>query len=134
MSSTRLPALVMSVSFLASALFMTGCQTPPKKESEAPTVTPDKVASLRESITKAKPGSMVGEVIAVLSDKPYAAVTDITGPDVKLGQPISFVDANGTPTNNGTIVAIVGDTLHVKFDPSAKHTVQVGDIAVWLKE
>jgi len=80
------------------------------------------------------PGTLVGDVIYTLSDHPYTAVGGVDMKDVQVGQIVSFVDADGKPINNGTVVAIVGDNAHVRFDTAGKRPPQKGDLAVWLKE
>ena len=109
---------------------LTGCAS--KTPSEPQAAPPEKIATLRESIQKNKPGSLVGPVIATY--QLYAAVADIPVKEVKLGQTITFVDPDGNPINNGTVASILDDTIHVKFDPTGKRPVQRGDLAVILKD
>jgi hypothetical protein len=113
---------------LILAVGLIGCQQTKKPEEPAAT------ASLKESIQQADPGSMVGEVIYTLADRPYTAVNDVDIAKVKVGQTVSFIDASGKPINNGSVVAIVGDDAHVRFDPMGKRRPQKGDLAVWLTE
>ena len=129
-SRRLLGGLILSCGLLACSLVAVGCATP-KPPVEPQMASPDKVATIRESIQKSKPGSLVGQVITTF--QLYAAVTDIPVKDVKKGQTITFTDPDGNPINNGTIAEIVDDTLHVKFDPTGKRAVQRGDLAVILK-
>lgn len=125
-------AAVLSLGLIA------GCRQNHKKPDEAvaPPAAPDQVASLRESIQKARPGSLVGIVIDTLPDtaRPYTAVGDIAVQDAKVGQTVTFVDSNGQPFNAGTVQLIVGDQLHIRYDPAGKRAPQKGDLAVILKE
>jgi hypothetical protein len=134
-SIRRVPAAIWLIA--AAPLVLCGCQSHPKEpppEPPPPVATADKIAAIRESIQKGQPGSLVGQVIAVSTVYgPYAAVADLPVQDVKVGQVVTFLDADGNPINNGTVMAIVGDTLHVKYDPAGKRPVQAGDLAVWLK-
>jgi hypothetical protein len=118
---------------LCAMVGMIGCQMPAKTKEEAPT-TNDQVETLKASIEKAAPGTLVGDVIYTLSDHPYTAIGGVEMKDVQVGQIVSFVDADGKPINNGTVVAIVGDNAHVHFDTAGKRPPRKGDLAVWLKE
>jgi hypothetical protein len=122
--------MILSCGLLLGLGNLTGCAT--KTPSEPQAVPPEKIATLRESIQKNKPGSLVGPVIATY--QLYAAVGDIPVKEVKLGQTITFVDPDGNPINNGTVANILEDTIHVKFDATGKRPVQRGDLAVILKD
>ena len=130
----RVPAAIWMI---AAPLLLPGCQSKPKEplsEPTPPVATADKIAAIRESIQKGQPGSLVGQVIETSTVYgPYAAVADLPVQDVKVGQVITFVDGDGNPINNGVVMAVVGDMLHVKYDPAGKRPVQKGDLAVWLK-
>jgi hypothetical protein len=141
-ASTRLPLAhfarrVMLPGLALAALF--ACQPKPAPETTTTPTTPGTVASadtaaqIRDSIQHAQPGSYVGRVIAVSTTYgPYAAVGDIPTQDVKVGQVLTFVDQTAAPVNNGTVMQVAGDTLHVRYDPNGRRPVQVGDLAVWL--
>jgi hypothetical protein len=122
--------MIFSCGLLLGLGNLTGCAS--KTPSEPPGAPPEKIATLRESIQKNKPGSLVGPVIATY--QLYAAVADIPVKEVKLGQTITFVDPDGNPVNNGTVASILEDTIHVKFDATGKRPVQRGDLAVILKD
>jgi hypothetical protein len=137
MSSIRRRVPPAAIWLIAAPLSLCGCQSHPKEPTQPappPVASADKIAAIRETIQKGQPGSLVGQVIAVSTEYgPYAAVADLPVQDVKVGQVITFLDADGNPINNGTVMAVVGDTLHVKYDPAGKRPVQTGDLAVWLK-
>lgn len=125
--------LILTCGMLLGLAHGTGCATKPLPPVEPPIVGPEKIAAVRESILKSKPGSLIGQVIETF--ELYAAVTEIPVKAIKLGDTLTFIDPDGNPVNNGTIAVIVDDnTLHVKFDPTGKRPVQKGDLAVWLKE
>jgi len=124
--------MILSCIMLLGLVHGTGCAPKPLPPVEPQMAGPEKVAVVRESILKSKPGSLIGQVVATF--ELYAAVTEIPVKEIKLGDTITFVDTDGNPVNNGTIARIVDDTLHVKFDPTGKRPVQKGDLAVWLKE
>ena len=127
---------IPSAALLAAISLAVGCQTTqkPKPETTAPPASNERAAEIRDSIMKARPNSLVGQVILSLEDRPYAAVGDIPVQDAKVGQTVTFIDGNGQPFNAGTVVAIVGDTLHIKFDTSGKRAPQKGDLALIMKE
>jgi hypothetical protein len=109
-----------------------GCATKPAEPTQPKIAPAERVAAMRESVEKSKPGSQVGQVLITFEQ--YAAVTDINVADVKLGQVVTFVDIDGNPVNAGTVARIVDSNLHVKFDPNGKRPVQKGDLAVILKD
>jgi len=138
MTSRRRPVRAAVTALLAAACFVSTMACQPIKKDEgngaAPPAAPEMANSLRASIQKSAPGSLVGIVILALSDSPYAAVGDIPVQDAKVGQTVTFIDGKGDPFNAGTVVAIVGDSIHVKFDTAGKRPPTKGDIAVILKE
>ena len=127
-----LTGMLLSCGALLGLAGVTGCAPKAVVPAEPQMTAPDKIISMRESMQKSKPGSLVGQVVATF--ELYAAVTEIPVKEVKIGETITFVDADGNPVNNGSIARIVDDTLHVKFDPTGKRPVQKGDLAIWLKE
>jgi hypothetical protein len=134
-SSIRPTPLRRAIVLLLGLGVFAGCQNQPKQTDQPPAVaSADKYAALRESIPAAQPGALVGRVLETSTAYgPYAAVADIPVQNVKVGDTITFLDADASPINAGEVRAIVGDQLHVKYDPAGKRAVQKGDIAVWLK-
>jgi hypothetical protein len=126
--------IVVVVPLLGLGVFA-GCQSQPKPVEQPPAVaSADKYSALRQSIQAAQPGSLVGRVLTTSTTYgPYAAVEDIAVQNVKVGDTITFLDADAKPVNAGEVRAIVGDQLHVRYDPAGKRAVQTGDIAVWFK-
>ena len=140
MMSTRPPVCAFVGMILCGSLLLGafwGCA--PKSDANATAATQpamtDAYTAYRESITKSKPGSMVGQVLATYQQ--YAAIADIAPKDLKAGQTITFVDATGATVGNGMVVGPNGDSsyLQVKFEASsAKRPLQKGDYAVYLKD
>ena len=134
--------IILSCGLIWGLAGVTGCAgSGDKNKSSSGYSMPsdDQVASLRDAMQRANPGSMVGSVIATLDDARLAAVVGIPVKEIKLGQVISFADVNGSPVNVGTVVGIsidptTEDSINVKFDATGKRPVHRGDLAVWLKE
>jgi hypothetical protein len=125
-AGTMMLALVCGLATLG------GCATKPADSTQPKIAPAERIAAMRESVEKTKPGSQVGQVLITFEQ--YAAVTDINVAEVKLGQIVTFVDMDGNPVNAGVVARIVDSNLHVKFDPSGKRPVQKGDLAVILKD
>ena len=126
--------LILSA-LLTAASLMVGCaKTPPPETvpTEPIMATPEKLSDVRDFFNKARAGTLVGQV--VVTNNNLAAVLEIPVKDVKMGQTVTFVDADKNVVNNGTVVAIVDDSLHVRFDATGKRPVQKGDYVVIVKE
>jgi hypothetical protein len=130
---TSLRGIISSAVALTLALALAGCQNSQKKEETTAPPSVERAAELRETLKKAHPNALVGQVIAVHDTKPYAAIGDLPVQDAKVGQTVVFVDSNGLPYNAGTLVAIYGDTVHVQFE-TGKRPPQKGDLAMVMKE
>jgi hypothetical protein len=124
-----------SAAFLSITLALAGCQSQEKKaDKAAPPASSERANEIRASIQKSQPNALVGIVILTLDDRPYTAIGDVPVQDAKVGQTVTFIDGNGQPFNAGTVVAIVGDSLHVKFDTAGKRPPQKGDLAMIMRE
>jgi hypothetical protein len=138
MSPHRSKTLVLSIAALLPFFVLIGCQ-PLKKPA-----SPERAAQVRESIHKNNPNAVVGIVIYTLTEdgnttpdknRPYTAVGDLPVPDVKMGQTVTFIDvASGKPVSSGVVVAIQSDSVHVRYDTSAKRPPATGDLAVIIKD
>ena len=127
--------LILSLAMLTGTTLMCGCaKTPPAETgpTEPVMATPEKLSDVRDFFNKARAGTLVGQV--VVTNNNLAAVLEIPVKEVKIGQTVTFVDADKNVVNNGTVVAIVDDSLHVRFDATGKRPVQKGDYAVIVKE
>jgi hypothetical protein len=134
LTSPRRSRAVGCLVVLCTVAGMIGCQTSAKSKAQQSTAAVVQAEALKASLEKASPGTLVGDVLYTLPDRPYTAVGDVDMKGVQVGQIVSFVDADGKPVNNGTVVAIVGDNAHVRFDTAGKRPPRKGDLAVWLKE
>ena len=137
MTSNRPPARTFAGILVCGGLLfgaLCGCAPKSMDATAAPAATTDQYATFKESITKSKPGSMVGQVLTTYMQ--YAAVTDIPVKELKAGTTVTFVDSTGATVGNGTVVEPSGDSayLQVKFDSTGKRPVQKGDFAVYLKD
>ena len=126
---------IFALALLMGTTVMMGCAKtpPPETDPVVPVMaTPEKLTDVREFFNKARAGTLVGQVIVTVNN--LAAVLEIPVKEVRIGQTVTFVDGDKNVVNNGTIVAIVDDSLHVKFDATGKRPVQKGDYVVILKD
>src|SRR5260221_9676373 len=80
---------------LAIAGVLIGCQAKKPPSNPVQPVPTGNVAEVtREQFKRANPNVEVGTVLAVLTEKNFAAVGDIPADSVQVGDPISFLDAN----------------------------------------
>lgn len=126
--------LVLSLALLMGAIGIVGCaKTPPADVPAEPVMaTPETLSDVRDFFQKAKAGSLVGQVVATNNN--LCAVIEIPVKEAKIGQIVTFVDKDKNTVNNGTVVAIVEDSLHVRFDATGKRPVQKGDFALIIKD
>ena len=128
-------AAVLSCGLLIGLGGIAGCmQHAATADQSAP--SGDQMVALRESISKNNPGSMVGQVVLTLPTDTgsLAAVKDIPIAQVKIGDVVTFTDAQGTPVGNGTIIRIEDDLLNVRFTAVGTRGVMKGDAAIVLKD
>jgi hypothetical protein len=76
------------------------------------------VQRIRDKYARAYPESRVGVVIAVLKDEPFAAVGDLPSTSgFQLNQIVTFIDRSERVLTTGTVVRILPDSVHVRYDP-----------------
>jgi plastocyanin len=91
--------------------------------------SPEQASAIRESFAKAAPNSTSGIVTAVLSDQPFAMIGEIKADNIKPGDAISFVNADGTAIAHGVVVDVKEGKPAVRFEEGQRRPV-VGDVAV----
>jgi hypothetical protein len=87
------------------------------------------VAEMRETFKKTAPNVRVGVVSAVLNDQPLAMVAEFPTDKLRVGDIITFVDANEEAVAHGYVIEILDKKIAVRFDPVSRAPV-VGDAAV----
>jgi hypothetical protein len=94
-----------------------------------------RIAQIRQDIRATDPGAVVGVVTHVLSNQNYAAVGDMPLGDLRVGQPMTFIDANRRIITHGVIRRITTTEAHVEFERpiGTARSVRVGDLAVRFK-
>jgi hypothetical protein len=98
------------------------------------TVTADDFPRIKASYEQANPNALVGRVTAVKPDASLAAVGDIAVDRLSVGEPISFIDAQGNTLAIGSVQVISGSQVAVKYDsPVGSRGPEVGDLAVRVK-
>jgi hypothetical protein len=128
---SRLAAIVMGI-----ALVVAGCASTSGDSSDAmPASAADAatVQRVRDKYSRAYPESRVGVVIAVLKDQPFAAVGELPSTeDFQLNQVVTFIDRSERVLTTGTVVRILPDSVHVRYDPPLRggRAPRRGDIMV----
>lgn len=125
---SRTPLIATSLAaLLAAALFGCAAKPVPAPASTAP--SPDQVQMLRETYKSTFPAAKVGVVSTVLSDEPYAMVSDIDTTGLKEGDYVSFIDADQSVVASGQVVKVNPTNIAVLFEAGARRPA-AGDAAV----
>jgi len=133
---SRSPVLAAALSLGAVLCGMSGCQPappPPPPATEPAMPSPDKIAELRQSYQQQAPGTLVGEVVGVLTSDRLAAVGDVPAQEFKEGDYVTFVDMSRKVINRGRVVRVVNDLVDVKYEPGGVRPPRDGDLAIKLK-
>jgi len=91
------------------------------------------VQSIRDKYFRAYPESQVGVIIAMLKDEPLAAVGDLPSTaNLRENLIVTFLDRDERVLTTGTIVRVLQDSVHVRYDPPPRsgRTPRRGDIMV----
>lgn len=123
--------LRVSACLFAIAL-ITGCTRTNQDSTSVTPATADRVMKVRESLQAQRPGTMVGPVVAVLTDAPYAAAGDLPTDQFKAGDVVSFVNGSGDPIGaTGRVSSTTPTQVNVRYDVSAGGRAPVvGDLLV----
>ena len=125
----------LAVIFVFTVL-LAGCASTNSESSSAmPASAADAetVARIRDKYNRAYPESRVGVVITTLKDQPFAAVGELPSiSDFQLNQVVTFIDRSERLLTTGTVVRILPDSVHVRYDPPPRHgrAPRRGDIMV----
>jgi hypothetical protein len=124
MRLTIVPVLIFAM------LGVSGCLT--FSQPIAPPVTPEQLQQMRDEYRRTDRAARVGLVMAVLPSANLASVGDVPVKDFTVGDIITFVDSNGKTLTMGTVEAINGNSLTVKYvNPSSAGRAPLeGDAAV----
>ena len=115
---------------VASLVMLTGCANRSKTPAPPPPPSADQVAEIRESFRKVNPSVKIGVVSAVLTDVPYAMVSDMSSEGLQAGDIVSFVDSTQATIAHGKVVQTVdANKIAVEYMPGVRTPV-VGDVAV----
>jgi hypothetical protein len=119
----------------AAVLLAAGCRT--QVAVNAPTTPADEttLTRIREAFKRIDPQSQVGTVIAIVPEDRLVAIGDVTVRDFVVGETIIFIDADSNPLVSGTVHNVLGDTVHVRYEPPTadRRAPRVGDLAVKVK-
>jgi hypothetical protein len=133
---TRITAFRLTL--LACAVALSGCGPMNGDGTEgdampASAADPQAVENIREKYRRAYPESQVGVVVETLDDMPLAAVAELPAPaSMRANEVVTFLDRHERVLTTGTIVRILPDSVHVRYDspPRSGREPRRGDIMV----
>ncbi|MGH7215104.1 MAG: hypothetical protein ACREIT_10110 [Tepidisphaeraceae bacterium] len=131
---TRSGAAVWILLLASLPLVAASCQPRPQAPPpEPPAASDELVGDIRTRYQQINPHARVGLIIAVLEDRPYAAIGDIDVASFKEGDTVQIIDSSETFLTNAEVVNITQEQVHVRFeeDGSARRP-RTGDVAVKL--
>jgi hypothetical protein len=110
-----------------------GCR--PKNAPPPPAPRPASSATvqqIRASYARAYPESRVGVVIAALPEESLVAVGEVRGGDFRENQVVTFLDSDQRMLTTGTVVRLLEDSIHVRYDAPQRdgREPRVGDVMV----
>lgn len=116
---------------LTAAALLVGCASDYQESGESgpSSLTADRVAQIRANYQSVNPDTRVGYINAVLPESNLVSVTDVPVADFANGDAVTFIDQKEQVIANGRVVNIVGNDVHVKFEPTVRAP-QLGDLAV----
>ena len=130
-------AVLASVTALAAATALVGCQPPPQPMAPPPpppaVPTAADMDTTRQQITALDPRAAVGHVVKASASDHIAVVSGIPFTAVKVGDPISFTGPDHEPFATGTITDLDNRTdphfpfLIVDYSKSATNGRDPGD-------
>jgi hypothetical protein len=137
MTPTKNIACVAFVAVLVS-LVTCGC-SPVNGDGSSSSAMPASAADaqtvqrIREKYFRAYTESQVGVVIATLQGEPFVAVGELANPaSMHENEIVTFLDRSERVLTTGTIVRILPDSIHVRYDaaPRSGRTPRRGDVMV----
>jgi hypothetical protein len=126
---TGLAALALGAAHL-------GCAPKPQPDPGPPPPPPEAIYQQIRADLQQVPGTLVGRVTTARADLQLVAVGDVPVTEFRPGDVLSFIDDARTPIAAGSVVDVVGDRLHVRYDTTGaagQRAPRVGDIAVRMK-
>jgi hypothetical protein len=102
-----------------------------------PLVSPAELAAarrVRENYARASVESRVGVIVATRPRDRLVAVYDVDPADFRTYQTVAFLDPNQRLLSTGTIVRLLPDSIHVRYDdsPAGGRAPRKGDLLVRL--
>jgi hypothetical protein len=118
-------------------IFVSGCQWkwPGKRNDDSALPPKPPTAETISRLQNLAPGAAIGHVLAILPNDRLASVGNVPVQDFKTGDVLTFLGGETNPLADGEVVAIVKDTLHVRYrlSPNSPRAPEVGDVAIRLK-
>lgn len=115
---------------LLAAALLVGCQTTTSTDGvDQSAISLDNVARIRAMYQEINPDTRVGYIDADLPGEQLVSVADIPVEDFRVGDAITFIDAQQQVIATGRVANIVGERVHAKYTVGERAP-GVGDLAV----
>lgn len=133
MTSAKLVQGLLLAGMMSPMGVLVGCQSaPPPAPAPAPDAMAKQSMTMRDQFTRIDPNARVGVVQTVLASEKWLAVGEADVQRFNEGDGLSIFDPNGALLAQGEIRRVVGQGLHVKYEPvaNAPRAPQRGDFAM----
>jgi hypothetical protein len=110
---------------------LVGCRQTPQPSAPQAAPSPQRAAAIREQLMQQAPNMLIGDVVEVYPQAQLAAVSNAAVERFHDGDVVTFLNAEKEPVATGQVVRIVGDQLHIRYEPAQNgRPPQQGDLAV----
>jgi hypothetical protein len=128
----------MKVTVCAAALLvvgaLAGCQQTDDASQTPPPPTPQTLDKVQDAYEQQAPDMPVGRVVDVVGDVRLAAVDHVSqAQNLKEGDNVTFVDAQGHIINHGRVVRINDTFVDVRYESAGERAPRPGDLMVKVK-
>jgi hypothetical protein len=122
---------------VAGALLAAGCARSQKTlapPAPPPLSSDERLAQIRQTLSRQEPTAIVAPVIETLSTARLAALGEVSADQYRRGDIITFIDSEMNVIDTGIVIKITPDQVHVRYDtPDAAHREpRVGDLGVMV--
>ena len=117
---------------LLAAALLVGCQTTTSTDDngvEQSAISLENVARIRAMYQEINPDTRVGYIDADLPGEQLVSIADVPVEDFRVGDAITFINAQQEVIATGRVANIVGDRVHAKYTVGERAP-GLGDLAV----
>lgn len=127
--------LVIAAAASSASSLIGGCRSNRKNAPSPPApqaADAQQIRNIRDKYFRAYVESRVGVVSAARPQDRLVAVGDLDNSGIRENEVVTFLDGNEKILTTGTVVRVLGDSVHVRFDdpPRGGRAPMVGDLMV----